>query len=97
MRHAHQPVFWSIGWNGLLAVPVVAGIATAGMAAVPRFDVTTPVAAEMPANEVATEVPPFLPGKDARRALARYMFPDGRVEPRLRCIREASCLMASRP
>ena len=97
MPHALRSVLRSIGWHGLLAAPVLVGSAAAAMAAVPWFAVTTPSAAEISADEAATEVPPFLPGKDARRALARYMFPDGRIEPRLRCIREASCVMASRP
>lgn len=97
MSHALRSVLRSLAWHGLLVVPMIAGSTAAAMAAVPWFAVTTASAAEIAAAEAATDVPPFLPGQDARRALARYMFPDGRIEPRLRCIQEASCVIASRP
>ncbi len=97
MSHALQSVLRSLAWHGLLVVPMIAGSTAAATAALPCFAVTTASAAEIVAAEAATEAPPFLPGQDARGALARYMFPDGRIEPRLRCIRETSCVVASRP
>ena len=97
MPHALRSVPRSIGWHTLLAVPVLIGSAAAAIAAVPQLEVTTQAVAELPADQAATAAPPFVPGKNARQALARYMFPDGRIDPRVRCVREAACVIASRP